>query len=190
MKKPLFIFLSFISFFYLSCQKEQSENILTINKPLIINTQTQFDIRATDVVTTKSLMIRKIEFIDRNNNQIVDSFLISMEEMDTSENILLTLRRKSFKGTFKIISDNQILYNLNIENGMKQGIDIYKTSIDSIKSNLVPTCKFNLIHGCVSHAIKSMGIFEYGVCLYSAPECYGLLWAGCAFNYCVTGQQK
>jgi hypothetical protein len=38
--------------------------------------------------------------------------------------------------------------------------------------------------------IKNMGFFEYSLCLYQAPECYGGIWAICALNYCMTGEQK
>ena len=37
---------------------------------------------------------------------------------------------------------------------------------------------------------KNMGFFEYSLCLYQAPECYGGIWALCALNYCMTGEQK
>lgn len=190
MKKILTKCIIALSIIFTGCIKDQSLNISTLNSPLVIPTSTQFDIRASDVITTKSLVIRKIEYIDKNTKQILDTFLIKMEEIDATENILLKLRNRTFKGTLTISSDNQIVYEVKIDKGGIQKNNISNTSNEVIISNMVPTCKFNLIHGCVSHAIDSMGIFEYGVCLYSAPECYALLWAGCAFNYCVTGEQK
>ena len=175
---------------FLSCHKEPIYNPIISNDPIIIHASSIIDVRASDVVTSKSLIIRKIEFINRQSSLLLDSFIITMQQLDTSRFIFTSLKEKTFKGTFKIESGNQTLYNINIDKGIIQNNEVQYSNGDKIKANLIPTCKVDLIHGCVSNAIKNMGIFEYGACLYSAPECYALLWAGCTFNYCVTGEQK
>ncbi len=184
----------------LGCEKENNRlNKLNdqsfldnhINNPTItIHASDAIDIRASDVYTNHHSIKRKIEFIDRKSKEILDTFIISMFQTDTSKSLISSIKKKNFTGEFTIQSDNLVLYGTKFEEGKilsnKSTIGLDKT----IKPSIVNTCKFNLVHGCVSNEIKNMGIFEYAACLYAAPECYALLWAGCAFNYCVTGEQK
>lgn len=166
------------------------EKNLVHNLPITIHASESIDIRASDVLTSSHSIKRKIEFIDRYTDIIKDTFIISMDQIDTSMNFIASIKEKKFIGELTIESDNIILYNIKID---KWGIlpkKILNSSQMAIKPSRVNTCKFNLVHGCVSNEIKKMGIFEYAACLYTAPECYALLWAGCAFNYCVTGEQK
>ncbi len=178
------------SLILISCHKEPVMRAVQFNQPFIIHATEVLDIRASDVLTTNTTIKRKIEFINRISNHIEDSFIISAESFDTSKFFLSSIRQKSFKAALKIESNNQVLYNMNFENGKVVNSGQKNTGEYKIKSNLVPTCKVNLIHGCVSNAISNMGVVEYMACLYNAPSCYSLVWAGCAFNYCVTGEQR
>ncbi len=74
------------------------------------------DIRASDVLTTNTIIKRKIEFINRVSKLIEDSFIISVERGNTSNFFLSSIREKSFKAVLKIESNNQVLYNVNVEN--------------------------------------------------------------------------
>ncbi len=197
--KPIYYF-TLIILIATGCLKDESKilfsnekeisNKLNHNLPIIIHASEKIDIRASDIKTSNQLMQRKIEFIDRFSNKIIDSFIISMYQTDTSKSLLTSLKSKEFSGELMIESDNLIPFKIKIEKGFVLPNKINLGGEKNIKPSLVNTCKFNLIHGCVSNEIKNMGIFEYAVCLYGAPECYALLWAGCALNYCMTGEQK
>jgi hypothetical protein len=184
----------------LGCEKENSklkklndqsslENHIS-NPPVTIHVSDIIDIRASDVYTSHHSIKRKIEFINRKSKEILDTFIISMIQTDTSKTIISSIKEKDFTGEFIIQSENLNLYIAKFEEGIAISNNLSKVSIKNIQPSRVNTCKFNLVHGCVSNEIRNMGIFEYGACLYAAPECYALLWAGCAFNYCITGEQK
>jgi hypothetical protein len=181
-----FIILSLLT----SCKKIPITTVSLVNEPFIIHASDLLDIRASDVITNNTTIKRKIEFINRISKLVEDSFILKIENYDTTKNFIASIREKYFNGSFKIESNNQILYNVVFENGKAIINSKNKLNEVRIKSNLVSTCKVNLIHGCVSNAINNMGVFEYMACLYSAPSCYGLLWAGCSFNYCITGEQR
>ena len=191
------IFLSsFIIFLLCSCGKNEIRNMglysKTINKPLIIERSGNFNIQLSDITTQKSFYVRKVAIINKNDSSEIDSYIITVKSIDTSINIYNSLKNKKFTGFMQIESDGAVLLRLE----MKNGESIHNASPESnnyefrVKSTFIPTCKFNLIHGCVSRIIKNMGFFEYSLCLYQAPECYGGIWAICALNYCMTGEQK
>jgi len=197
--KPIYYF-TLIILSVIGCQKDENKilfsnekensNKFNYNLPVIIHASEKIDIRASDIQTSNQLIKRKIEFIDRSSNKIIDSFIISMYQTDTSKSLLTSLKSKEFSGELMIESDNLIPFKIKVEKGIVLPNKINLGGEKNVKPSLVNTCKFNLIHGCVSNEIKNMGIFEYAVCLYGAPECYALLWAGCALNYCMTGEQK
>ena len=174
-----------------SCSKDFFVQTSILNKPLTISATSSLEIRASDLPSNKSSVKRKIEFIDKLSHAILDTFIISMENTDTTKYFIETIKQKTFKGVFKISSDQIIIYEAAVEGGkILPKVTGNSGSNNTIKTNLIPTCKFSLVFGCVNQTIQNMGIFEYGACLYSAPDCYALLWAGCAFNYCITGEQQ
>lgn len=160
------------------------------NLPAIIHASESIDIRASDVFTSNYSIQRKIEFIDRFSNLVKETFIISLNQIDTSVYLLPSIEDRKISGDLTIESDNITLFSMKMHKGVILPNKSLKNLEKNIISSRVNTCKFNLVHGCVSNEIKNMGIFEYSACLYAAPECYALLWAGCAFNYCVTGEQK
>ncbi len=181
----------------LGCEKENNKvNDQSLlykhidNPPITIHASNTIDIRASDVYTNHNSIKRKIEFINRQSKESLDTFIISLVQTDTSKSLISSIKQKNFTGEFIIQSENLILYNAKFEKGSILSNKSINGLDKTIKPSIVNTCKFNLVHGCVSNEIKNMGIFEYAACLYAAPECYALLWAGCAFNYCVNGEQK
>lgn len=176
------------------CSKESIEVATISNPPLTIHISKVLDIRASDVLNTSSSIKRKIEYIDRITKLVLDSFIISIVSTDTNSILYSAIKNKTFNGSVTIESGPELLLNIDIYKGVvskNNSINENKNiNLHNYKSNLVNTCKVGLIHGCVSNAIDNMGVFEYAACLYSAPSCYALLWAGCGFNYCVTGEQK
>ena len=191
------IFLTpFFIIFLISCGKNEVRNIdiysKAINKPLIIEGKGNFNIQLSDITTQKSFYVRKMAIINKNDSSEIDSYIITVKSIDTSINIYNSLKNKNFTGFMEIESDGAVLLRLEMQNGES----MHSASQESenyefrVKTTFIPTCKFNLIHGCVSQMIKNMGFFEYSLCLYQAPECYGGIWALCALNYCMTGEQK
>ena len=191
------IFLSsFIIFLLISCGKNEIRNMglysKTINNPLIIECSGNFNIQLSDITTQKSFYVRKVAIINKNDSSEVDSYIITVKSIDTSINIYNSLKNKNFTGFMQIESDGAVLLRLEMQNGesMHSAGQESENYEFRVKSTFIPTCKFNLVHGCVSRMIKNMGFFEYSLCLYQAPECYGGIWALCALNYCMTGEQK
>jgi hypothetical protein len=186
----------FFIFFLISCGKNEVRNIdiypKSINKSLIIEGSGNFNIQLSDITTHKSFYVRKVAIINKYDSSEIDSYFITVKSIDTNINIYNSLKNKNFTGFMEIESDGQVLLRLE----MKNGKSMHSNSPESVnyefrvKSTFIPTCKFNLIHGCVSRMIKNMGFFEYSLCLYQAPECYGGIWVLCALNYCMTGEQK
>lgn len=160
--------------------------------PLTIHSSDIVDIRASDIITSADSLKRKIEVIDRRNNSVHDTFIITLKSNNYSSNMYSQLRDKTFSGSLSIESDNEVLFSLESKNGSLVEPLPSSGTVGEIRrsEDLIPTCKVSLIHGCVSQKIKEMSIFAYGLCLYAAPECYGGLWAECAFNFCVTGEQR
>ena len=181
----------FLTCFY-GCNKDPIVVSTITNPPLTIHISNVLDIRASDVSNKRYSFKRKIEYIDRITKLVLDSFIISMENTDTTVSIQSAINHKNFNGSFIIESGSEQFLNMNFKKGVAiKPIGINESiNLHNYKSNLVNTCKVSLIHGCVSNAIDNMGVFEYAACLYSAPSCYALLWAGCSFNYCITGEQR
>lgn len=131
---------------------------------------------------------RKVEIINKTNNTINDVFYITMKSNNFTTNIYTQLKNKTFTGTLSIVNNNEIVFFKENNNGVKSEASTKEPS--NIKSNLVPSCNVTVVHNCVANKINQMSIFEYGMCLVAAPECYGGLWASCGWTNCVTGEQK
>jgi len=157
------------------------------NTPLLLHSSENIDVRVTDIFTRADSLKRKVEILNKNNNRIYSTFIISMNSDNFNSNIYTQLKNKIFSGYLVIESDNEILYKSQTKNGQT----IVLTSMEiqgKIKSNFIPTCRVSLIHSCVAQKISDMSIFDYGMCLAFSPECYGGLWASCSWTYCVNGQ--
>jgi hypothetical protein len=111
-----------------------------------------------------------------------------LKSNDFATNIFSQLLNKTFAGTLSIVNNNEVVYYKdNYRNSNR-----FSTKQESIimKSNIVPSCKLSVVHNCVANKINQMSIFEYGMCLVAAPECYAGLWASCGWTNCVTGELK
>lgn len=185
-----FLIISIITFFIIiGCNKSiaPEEPVPKSNAPFIIHNADFIDIKATDVYTAHDSLQRKIEIIDRRTNAVYDTFYITMKSNDNTANLYTQLKNKSFTGSLTIISNNEILLSKEVYNGVIEKAS--STLGIKTKSNLVPTCKITVIHNCVVQKIDNMSIFEYGLCLATAPACYAQLWATCGFIDCIKGEQ-
>lgn len=175
----------------IGCNKlvSNEEPIPKNNAPVLLHSSETIDVRVTDVITKADSLKRKVEILDKKNNTIYSTFIISLNSDNFNSNIYTQLKNKTFSGSLVIESDNEILYKSNTKNG-KTIVLISRETQGKIKSNFIPTCRVSLIHSCVVQKISDMSIFDYGMCLAFAPECYGGLWASCSWSYCVNGQIK
>jgi len=121
MKTAFYITLIAIS--TIGCQKEENKilstkensNKFTYNLPVIIHASEKMDVRASDLETSNRIIKRKIELIDRASNKIIDSFIISMYQTDTTKNLLTSLKLKEFSGELTIESDDLIPLKIKFE---------------------------------------------------------------------------
>jgi hypothetical protein len=195
MKKYLNILIYFsfsiiISLIIIGCNKLilVEEPMPKPNRLLILHNSVLVDIIASDVYTTIDSFQRKIEIIDRSNDVIKDVFYVTMKSNDFKTNIYTQLKNKKFTGTLTIINNNEIIL-LKESKKVENFINNYSAS-NVIKTNLIPTCNINVVHNCVANKIDEMSIFEYGVCLIAAPECYAGIWASCGWTNCIKGELK
>jgi hypothetical protein len=158
------------------------------NAPLTISNSDQIDIKASDVYTTNDSLQRKIEIISKSDNTVQDVFYITLKSNNFNTSIFTQLKEKTFTGTLSIANNNEIIFS----KGGDQKVDekISGQDVVKIKSNTVPSCNVTVVHNCVANKIDQMSIFEYGMCLATAPECYAGLWASCGWTNCIVGEQN
>lgn len=108
----------------LGCEKENNKvNDQSLlykhidNPPITIHASNTIDIRASDVYTNHNSIKRKIEFINRQSKECLDTFIISLVQTDTSKSLISSIKQKNFTGEFIIQSENLILYNAKFEKG-------------------------------------------------------------------------
>jgi hypothetical protein len=184
----VFILTSFT--IIIGCQKPSDfqEVLPKPNNTITISNSKILDIRASDVYTTFDSLQRKIEIINKIDNTIQDVFFITLKSNNFKTSIYTQLKNKTFTGTLSIVNNNQILF---LKGGNKVVVEKNSTRDEiKIKSNLVPSCNVTVVHNCVANKIDQMSIFEYGLCLVAAPECYATLWASCGWTNCITGEQN
>lgn len=179
-----------IFFILFGCNKSfiNEEPIPNKNTALTLHISDIMDVRATDVYTKPYALKRRIEIIDRRNNLIHDTFFILLISKENNCNIYTQLKNKVFSGTLSIISDDEILYIKQYNKGATVIAEL--DQMNRRKVDIVPTCKITVIHNCVAQKINNMSIFEYGMCLATAPACYAQLWGACGFLDCITGEQN
>lgn len=195
------IVYAFTSLFFgliitVGCNKSFTESNTIINAPTTIHTSTdKIDIRASDVITTGQFFKRKIELVDRSNNTVRDTYIITVQSSDGNSDIHTAIKKGTFTGYMTIESDNIIyLKKESIDGHVVESSSVNSTmprySVNFESMDLPNTCKLSLISNCVSKKINDMSFVAYLACLYGAPECYGGLWADCTFIFCVTGEQN
>lgn len=188
-----------ISYFFLiiiativlfSCQKENNNSIqkeFPQNQPITLKSSNLVNIRASDVISKFSFFKRKIEIIDRINNSVFKTFLLTVVSEDNTKSIYESIKAKTLTGQLTIESEGKILLKYKSINGKDVTLpeeQVKSNSTANIKSYSVP-CTVSTVHDCVAYKIADMNWIEYSLCLLGAPECYAGLWASCTWDVCV-----
>ena len=163
-----------------------------VNQPLLTHVSNTTDIRASDVESTPLIVKRKIEIINRANNSVVNTFILTLTNTDTKSNIFETVKNKTFTGTFTIESQGELLLKAQATNGVSADDLIYSNENTDFASNpkyqtmeAVPCTLYNVTK-CVNTRILAMNWIDYGACMLTAPACYAQLWGSCTWDICFT----
>jgi hypothetical protein len=186
--RNLFLILILFGLTITSCNQDNSINSTNsglnqqLKAPHRIHNSETVDILASDIKNETSLIQRKIELIDRTNNKIFDSFIITMSCDNVKANIYEQLKSKTFTGKFTISNNGIIKEECHVKKGIT---DINFTDFKSFNiTSKVSSCTIGKVHDCVSYKIKEMNVIEYGLCLITGPECYVSIWAICGWDVC------
>ncbi len=180
-----------LSIFFYACKNESDLYPIPKNQPLILNSSKNVDIRASDVSSSLNSIIRKIEIIDKRNNSVFDTFIISLSCDDPKDNIYEKLKLRTLSGTLKIENNNIILGKSHAINGLvseDQKLSNYFYSSENgnpMYKIAQLSCTASNVLNCVENRINSMNLMDYGICLATAPACYAALWAGCTYEICI-----
>lgn len=185
-----FVFFATIAIVNTSCMKSSQGSDFPSNETYVVQSSDLVSIQASDVISEKYYFKRKIEIIDKRNNSVHDSFIITVSSSNKSNDIYADLKNNQFSGTLQIETDSVVVENLHFEKGVVQTLGINTMKEGKYVANIASTCKISLIQNCVSQKIKIMSKFGYVLCLAAAPECYAGLWAECSWDFCVTGEQN
>lgn len=115
------------------------------------------------------------------------TFVITISSYDENDNIIKSLKEKTFTGYFSIESENTVLLKRKIING-KDEISISKSKNLDVENLFIDesgSCSLRTVHDCVSFKIVDMNFVEYSLCCLGAPACYGGLWAACTWDVCI-----
>ena len=85
----LLITMSSVGFYACKKDSDSINEIPEYNKPLLVNSSNSVNLLFTDSVNSKSVIIRKIQLIDRSNNSVFDTFIMNLK--------VLTILKMFFK---------------------------------------------------------------------------------------------
>lgn len=95
----------------------------------------------------------------------------------------LSNNSKNISGVFTVSIDNQLLYTCTISNGSLKNAKSYTYNGTSAEGKAHP-CTIKGQFACIDDKLENMNWVEYGACLLTAPECYAMLHASCAWDNC------
>jgi hypothetical protein len=179
---------------FYSCQKGISEDKqmeFPQNKTLIINSSNFVDVRTSDISSDFSTFKRKIEIIDKKDNSIFKTFILTVTSEKTNESVYESLKSKKFTGSLIVESDGAVILkfqSLNGKSAVPYNLNSKSETNLSYETHAVP-CSLKTVHDCVSFKIHDFNWIEYGLYLAEAPLCYAGLWASCSWNVCVKHKQ-
>lgn len=190
-KKVFTKFIIALSFLLLvfSCQKNSSKVEIPQNEPLLIKSSEMISIRASDVISTINSFKRKIEIINNIDKNVLQTFEISVISTNIQGDIYEALKNKTFSGTMEISSGSTKIISKEFKQGklipkISKINDSNITYLANPDEELAPECSATTVHDCVASRINAMNWIDYGLCLASAPACYGGLWASCTWDVC------
>lgn len=158
------------------------------NEQITIKGRDGISVTTSDIESTISSFKRGIEVTSATDKKIKFKFVLSFASDNVSEDVYDQLKNNpsAVTGTFSISTEGQEIYTMRIEKGVAQ-----KSVRKVLSAQLVPPvhdasvgCGVGTVHDCVSYKIESMNWVDYGLCLASAPACYGGLWASCTWDVC------
>ena len=82
----------------IGCNKlvSNEEPIPKNNAPVLLHSSETIDVRVTDVITKADSLKRKVEILDKKNNTIYSTFIISLNSDNFNSNIYTQLKNKTF----------------------------------------------------------------------------------------------
>lgn len=185
-----FVFFVMLTIANTGCVKSTQGSEYPSNQTYLIQSSELVNIQASDIISEKYYFKRKIEVIDKRDNTVHDSFVITVSSSNKTNDIYSDLKNNNFSGSLQIETDSMVVETLNFNKGTIQLLGINTNNQGKYVTNIAPTCKISLIQNCVSQKIKIMSKFGYLLCLATAPECYAGLWAECSWDFCVVGEQN
>jgi hypothetical protein len=189
-KLGYFVLFVIMSIATMSCMKSTQGSEYPSNETYVVQSSDIVNIQASDIISERFYFKRKIDIVDKRNNSVHDSFVITVRSNNQSNDIYTDLKNNQFSGSLQIETDSVLIETLNFEKGVLQTLGINTSNEGKYVTNIAPTCKISLVQNCVSQKIKIMSKFGYILCLAAAPECYAGLWAECSWDLCVTGEQN
>ncbi len=191
-KKIIIVATLFVSIlaFAISCSKSSSTDLNQIpppNQPYTIHSSAQTDIRASDVESTPLIIKRQIEIINRLDNSVTNTFILTITNDDPKTNIFETIKLKKATATFTIESNDQTLFKAQAINGVSQVGLVYRnanTTFDISSPKPTIMCTLYQVTSCVNSRIVAMNWIDYLACCATAPACYAQLWASCTWDLC------
>jgi len=194
MKKTLIFSTILVSFSLIlfSCQKNEDAHpedfVIPMNKEVVLTKPNGVKITASDVYSRKNTFRREIKInAGENNTQLSPIYMTFVSDSDDNIYEKMKSHPYSVNGEFTIETEGQVILRKKVVNGVWKKSELIAFQVSSApgpKSNPKVPCSVGTVHDCVAWEIDDMNWIEYGLCLASAPGCYGGLWASCAWEVC------
>ena len=190
-KALLTLTLAFSFFSYQQAFCQEAEFVIPKNEDVTIEGKDGIIITASDVYSMTSKLKRKITIYDTKTKTMIGEAFIKFESSNSSDNIYTMLQNDpaGFSGFISIEFEDQVVYVKNIINGNPVKGDQF-ASKQAFQQGPGPVynpnlrCTLRNIHDCVAYNIEKLNWFQLGICLASAPACYGKHWATCGWEVC------
>ena len=197
--KKYFVFLVFFSF--ITCLKAFSQDgdfVIARNPDLTIKAEDGTLVIIRDVYSMKADLKRNVQLVNPKTNGMIGEAFIRLQAVDPDENMYDILKETpgKFSGTLSIESDGVVIYSKQIVNGVAEPAQVVAgRAAGELTGGPGPVynpnlrCTIGNIHDCVAYKIEGMNWLQFGLCLLSAPACYGRQWAVCTIDVCINHMQ-
>jgi len=167
MNKVIFGLFAIIAF----CTSGNSQNYKTENKTSIIE--------AYEIKTEINVIQTVVKITNKETKKVLPNFIYKFTSTK-HEDIKKALNEnpEQVSGLLTLEVDGQILYSLDVKNGVIGKVQTYSYS------GMKQPCTIRGQFACIDDKLEAMNWIEYGACLVTAPECYAVLHASCAWDNC------